>query len=100
MRAEAAVLSIEPLPGLPLLRWVRLGRVDGGVVRALDLGGVDDRQILLRGGDVVPAAVLKVDEGLLIAVDRDDTANDAGKAFQLGMLCIDAHELVGPPLLQ
>src|SRR5262249_18804453 len=86
--------------GLPLLRRVRLGRVDRGVVLALCLGGVDERQKLLRGGDVVPAAVLEVDEGLLVAVDRDDAANDVGEPLQLGPLGIDAHELVSPPSFQ
>src|SRR5262245_34656350 len=99
-RADAAVLSIGPLPRLPLLRWVGLGRVGGGVVLPLRLGGIDERQVFLRGGDVVPGAVLEIDQGLVVAIDRDDATDDAGEAFQFGAVGIDAHEPVNPPLLQ
>src|SRR5262249_26090211 len=55
---------------------------------------------LLRGGNVVPPAVLEIDQGLVVAVDSNDAADDAGEALQLGPLRVDAHELVGPPPLQ
>src|SRR5206468_1974879 len=84
----------------PLLLGDRLGGVNRAVVLGLGLLGVEDAQVVGRGGDVVPAAVLEVDDRLAVAVDGDDAADDAGEALQLGPLRVDLHVLVGPAALQ
>src|SRR5919201_4381876 len=84
---------------LALLLRDRLGAVDVLVLGLRGLG-VELAEVLRRGVDVVPAAVLEVDQGLVVAVDRDDAADDAGEALQLRALGVDLDVLVGPLLLQ
>src|SRR5262249_9804136 len=47
-------------------------------------------------GDVVPAAVLEVDQGLVVPVDGDDAADDPGEPLQLRPVGVDLDVLVGP----
>src|SRR5437016_717214 len=85
----------ETASDLPLPCRQRLGAVDV-LVLFLPLGGVKLAQEIGRGGNVVPAAVLEIDQGLAVVVDRDDPADSVAKAFQLDPIGIDDHVLVDP----
>src|SRR5262249_24049526 len=84
---------------LSLFLGNRLGAVD---VLVLVLGGcgVEAAQALVGGGDVVPPAVLEIDQGLAVEVDRDDPADEAGEPLQLPAVGADLDILVGPFALQ
>ena len=81
---------------LSLAPRMRLGAVHCGIVFALGFFGAEFRQNFRRGGNVVPAAVGEVDEGLTAPVDRDDAADAAVEPFQLGANRVDLYELIGP----
>src|SRR5437588_2174326 len=77
----------------------RLRAVD---VLVLDLAffGVELGQKLLGGCYIVPAAVLEVDDGLAVEVDRDDAADHTVEAGQLLAICLDGDILIGPLTLE
>jgi hypothetical protein len=62
--------------GLSLFIGNRLSAID---VLVLGLGGcrIEFAQIFLGSGNVVPAAVLEIDQRLVVVIDRDDTSNEA-----------------------
>src|SRR5262249_30242263 len=67
-----------------------------GIELGLGLGRIDSVRKFTGRGDVIPAAVLEIDERLAVPVDRDHPANNVGEAFQLGALWFHGDELVGP----
>ena len=67
--------------GLGLLLRKRLGAIGLGIILGLGLGWVELGQAFARCGYVVPAAVLKIDQGLVVEVDRDNPPDNAGKAL-------------------
>src|SRR5207249_1505541 len=73
----------------------RLSAVDVFVL-GLALSRVDFRQVFGGSGDVIPATILEIDQGLIAPVDGNDSADNPFKALQLWMLRIDPNVLVGP----
>src|SRR5262249_8830616 len=59
-----------------------------GAVHVLVLGlafcAIELGQELGRWSDIVPAAVLKIDDRFVVPVDRDDASDDPCEALQLG----------------
>ena len=51
---------------------------------ALAAAGSSFVRYSVGSGDVVPAAVLEIDHGLVVRIDRDDPADDAAKRFSSG----------------
>src|SRR5262245_36143205 len=77
----------------------RLGAVHV-LVFGFSLGGIEFLKTVGGGGDVVPAAVLKIDQGLAVVIDGDYTADNALKALQFGSLRPDRHILIDPLVAQ
>src|SRR5579884_3377371 len=75
---------------------MRLSAVRLGVVLRLGSRGIQLLQVFGRRSNIVPAAILKIDQGFLVAVNRDDAADDASKPLQFGALGVDLDELIGP----
>src|SRR4026209_1232052 len=84
-------------PTLPLTIWDRLSAVGLAVELGTGRGLVGTaHQKLVGTGNVIPAAIGKVDDGLVVPVDGDDAADHAFEAFQLRAVRLDGHVLVGP----
>src|SRR5205085_3529364 len=97
---ELVTLGAPLAAHLPLFQRVRLRAVGRGVILRLGRGRVEDAEVLFRRRDVVPAAVLEIDHGLVVAIDGDDAPDDALEAPQLGLPRVDLHKLIGPLALQ
>src|SRR5438132_3525597 len=66
------------------------------IVLCFGFGGIELFQAIGRGVDVVPAAVLEIDDGLAVEIDRDHAADNAGEPFELRAFGINLDELIGP----
>src|SRR5207253_3160248 len=92
---QSAIFNLKSAIQLSLFVGHWLGAVDVFVLR-FAFGGIDLLEDLGRGGDVVPAAVLKIDQGLAVVIDGDNAADDALEALQLGPVWPDHHVLINP----
>src|SRR5262249_54556013 len=69
-----------------------------GIVLRFSGLGVELAQVIR--GDVVPAAVLKIDQGPVVVVYRYNAANNPGKASQLWTIRTHLNEVIGPLALK
>ena len=64
---------------LSLLFRNRLRAIRLGVIFGLGFCGIELGQVVAGCSDIVPAAVLEIDQGFVVEIDSDDSADDSSK---------------------